>query len=129
MVQNAKDYNVKGSEIHEDAEKLRKASSNWMVKHNPAYKDKGYTPIMTPLPEDEQPEEAAQSKRTIRGGRQTKEPKAPGSRKSGTPAASGLQYDGVSFAGLTFQQAQEKIVEDMIHYKEDPELVSSLTIL
>src|SRR3981189_535327 len=35
MVSNAKDYNQKGSEIYDDAERIRKALSNYMTKHNP----------------------------------------------------------------------------------------------
>jgi hypothetical protein len=130
MVQNAKDFNEKGSEIHEDAERLRKASSNWMTKNNPAYKTSGYTPRMTPLPGDDDPAEAnaeeeefeavepVSTKRKGRPGRPTK-------RKSATPSAPGGLYAPQSFSGLTFQQAQEKIVDDMIQYKEDPEFVDS----
>ena len=133
MVQNAKEFNEKGSEIHEDAERLRKASSNWMTKNNPAYKINGYTPKMTPLPgedlEEADSDEEAEPEIELpkRKGRPPKNPKAHALRKSATPSLSESQYGGVSFAGLTFQQAQEKIVDDIIHYKEDPELVDSLS--
>ncbi|QSZ29692.1 hypothetical protein DSL72_004209 [Monilinia vaccinii-corymbosi] len=53
-----------------------------------------------------------------RRGRPPKNPGAP--RKSTTPAVSDSQYAGVSFAGLTFQQAQEKIIADVLSHKEDP---------
>lgn len=39
MVMNAKEYYPKNSQIFEDAERVRKATSNWMVKYNPAYKN------------------------------------------------------------------------------------------
>ncbi|KAI9648855.1 hypothetical protein NHQ30_003496 [Ciborinia camelliae] len=53
-----------------------------------------------------------------RRGRPPKNPGAP--RKSTTPAVSDSQYAGVSFTGLTFQQAQEKILADVLSHKEDP---------
>lgn len=53
-----------------------------------------------------------------RRGRPPKNPLAP--RKSTTPALSDAQYTGISFAGLTFQQAQEKILADVLSHKEDP---------
>lgn len=51
MVQNAKDYNTSGSQIFEDAERIRKALSNFMPKHNPAYLDPDYRAVPTPIPE------------------------------------------------------------------------------
>lgn len=39
--------------IYEDAERLRKTASNWMVKHNPAYRDGNYVAIATPIPGEE----------------------------------------------------------------------------
>jgi hypothetical protein len=50
MVQNAKDYNSTKSLIFEDAERMRKALSNYMPKHNPAYMREGYRPYPTPIP-------------------------------------------------------------------------------
>ena len=51
MVQNAKDYNSSKSDIFEDAERIRKALSNFMSKHNPAYQDPEYRAIPTPIPD------------------------------------------------------------------------------
>ena len=50
MVQNAKDYNNSKSEIFEDAERIRKALSNFMPKHNPAYLREDYRAYPTPIP-------------------------------------------------------------------------------
>ncbi|EXJ88614.1 hypothetical protein A1O1_05544 [Capronia coronata CBS 617.96] len=52
MVQNAKDYNHSRSPIFEDAERIRKALSNFMPKHNPAYLRSDYRAYPTPLPQD-----------------------------------------------------------------------------
>ncbi len=52
MVQNAKDYNHVKSPIYEDAERIRKALSNFMPKHNPAYLRPDYRAIPTPIPQD-----------------------------------------------------------------------------
>ncbi|KAG4034756.1 hypothetical protein MFRU_002g01080 [Monilinia fructicola] len=53
-----------------------------------------------------------------RRGRPPKNLGAP--RKSTTPAVSDSQYAGVSFTGLTFQQAQEKVIADVLSYKVHP---------
>lgn len=51
MVQNAKDYNSSKSEVFEDAERIRKALSNFMPKHNPAYQNSDYRAYPTPIPQ------------------------------------------------------------------------------
>lgn len=51
MVQNAKDYNDSKSSIFEDAERIRKALSNFMPKHNPAYLNEEYRAYPTPIPQ------------------------------------------------------------------------------
>ncbi|EXJ78066.1 hypothetical protein A1O3_09227 [Capronia epimyces CBS 606.96] len=52
MVQNAKDYNHSKSPIFEDAERIRKALSNFMPKHNPAYLRADYRAYPTPIPQE-----------------------------------------------------------------------------
>ena len=52
MVQNAKDYNHSKSPIFEDAERIRKALSNFMPKHNPAYLRPDYRAYPTPIPQE-----------------------------------------------------------------------------
>ena len=52
MVQNAKDYNSSKSAIFEDAERIRKALSNYMPKHNPAYLRSEYRAYPTPIPQE-----------------------------------------------------------------------------
>ncbi|TQS39378.1 hypothetical protein Golomagni_00095 [Golovinomyces magnicellulatus] len=124
MVSNAKDFNEKESTIHEDSERLRKTVCSYMTKHNPAYKTiPGFAAspasILTEessqvkeLPINQFPEDH-QSKKLIRV------PKNFQTAKSSTTATSPeLQYSGLSFEGLSFQQAQEKIVEDIIAEKE-----------
>lgn len=50
LVQNAKEFNSTKSEVYEDAERIRKALSNFMPKHNPAYLDPAYRAYPTPVP-------------------------------------------------------------------------------
>jgi hypothetical protein len=50
MVQNAKDYNNSRSQVFEDAERIRKALSNFMPKHNPAYLRNDYRAYPAPIP-------------------------------------------------------------------------------
>jgi hypothetical protein len=136
MIQNARDYNARGSEIFEDAERLRKALSNLMREHNPAYKlVPNYTAFPTPLPiedeeasddtddDDEDAEEVDSNDEPTpnlrrKPGRPPKNLQTQTQRSSATPALSDFQYAGVGFEGLTFQKAQEKLVEDVIREKE-----------
>ncbi len=150
MISNAKEYNQKGSEIYDDAERIRKALSNFMTKNNPAYKKSGYVAFPTPLPaeepaqeEEEEEEDAEGSDEDAEGDvdMETPDPASAakrqrgrpprnlssngalnGQRKSATPSSmTDAQYSSVSFQGLTFQQAQEKLVAEMIEHKEDEE--------
>jgi hypothetical protein len=135
MISNAKEYNTKGSEVYDDAERLRKALSNYMTKHNPAYKlIPGYVAAPTPFPAepgesdledaegepDSEVETAAPVKKTPRG-RTKIQIKAPPPKKSITPSVQDGLYSGVPFSKLNFQQAQEKILEELIKQKESPE--------
>lgn len=177
MVINAKEYYPRNSQVYEDAERIRKALSNYMVKTNPAYQTKGYTAVPTPLPpddtdktngekdveveedeeeevgeqsdanddddevdgdgdhedeeedeedEDEDGEDDSSQMLTIpkrRGpGRPPKNP-ALHAKKLAAKAArqekADSQYENVPYKGLTFQQAQEKIAEELIRRREE----------
>lgn len=53
MVSNAKEYYPKQSTTFEDAERVRKATSNYMVKTNPSYKKvPNYAATACPIPPD-----------------------------------------------------------------------------
>lgn len=52
LVQNAKDFNASNSPIFQDAERIRKALSNFMPKHNPSYLDPNYKAQPTPIPRE-----------------------------------------------------------------------------
>ena len=172
MVTNAKEYFARNSQMYEDAERVRKALSNYMVKNNPAYQTKGYTAVPTPLPpddpedanghddaeeevEEQQEEEEEESAGelidagddgdeedeegesdeeeddddeqsaapTRRGpGRPPKDP-AQHAKKMAAKAArqekSDSKYEDVPYKGLSFQHAQEKLVEELIRKKEE----------
>ncbi|KAI1465390.1 Bromodomain-containing protein [Daldinia caldariorum] len=57
MVQNSKEVSERNSTTFGDAERVRKAVSNLMTKHNPAYKTGSYTAVATPLPPTPEPED------------------------------------------------------------------------
>ncbi|OTA08183.1 hypothetical protein A9Z42_0091240 [Trichoderma parareesei] len=172
MIANAKEYYSRGSQIFEDAERVRKALSNYMTKTNPAYSNRSYQAIPTPLPpenedEGEQDAEAeaeeeegankAEAEEDAEGEDAEGEEDAPGededaegeeepeedqeprsrrkaiilkrsrTRRSSNhdnqparspPAKPDHQYENVPYKGLTFQQAQEKIVEELLRHKE-----------
>ncbi|KAI9668980.1 MAG: hypothetical protein M1829_005208 [Trizodia sp. TS-e1964] len=50
MVDNAKSYNIRSSDIFADAERIRKMTTDFMKKKNPAYNNKDYHAFPTPLP-------------------------------------------------------------------------------
>jgi hypothetical protein len=206
LVSNAKETNDRSSTIFGDAERVRKAVSNLMVKHNPAYKSGNYQAVPTPLPpspgpgeeeangddhadesagdqtpkdreatstphnyideaeaeekedkeitEDEQEEEGQQSeeendedeedednedeqedgddeeadshprRRRVSTTRrsepgQSRDSTTPARRTAQRPGKSDHHYENTTFTGLSFQEAQEKVVEELIRYKED----------
>jgi len=208
LVSNAKETNDRSSTIFGDAERVRKAVSNLMVKHNPAYKSGNYQAVPTPLPpspgsgeeangddnadesagdqlpkdheakstphndvdeaeaeeedikgttEDEQEEEGQLSEAEKDGDEEDEEDEdneeeqedgdeeeadphprrrrvsttlrsePEQSRDSTTPARRTVQrpgksdhhYENVPFTGLSFQEAQEKVIEELIRHKED----------
>ncbi|KAL2023637.1 hypothetical protein VTK56DRAFT_1794 [Thermocarpiscus australiensis] len=157
MVTNAKEFYPKNSEIFEDAERVRKAISNYMTKTNPAYKKiSGYSCQAASVPDDSTMEQDEGSERAAEGENGDAEGeddaqgedddsdgaddegngeegdtekkivlKRRGSRRSsrGARPKPDHEYEGVSYEGLTFQQAQEKIVEELIRKpdKERPE--------
>ncbi|KAK3942759.1 Bromodomain-containing protein [Diplogelasinospora grovesii] len=181
MVSNAKDYFPKGSEVFEDAERVRKALSNYMTKTNPAYKlIPQYSCQATPLPPEDEPEQDAEhdgeqdaeGEEDAEGEVVEGEDDAEGEedddgndddeddeeeeeddddedapprkivikrRGPGRPPKTGAtgassrrfeknrrakadhEYEGVPYKGLNFQQAQEKIVEELIRKPDGPD--------
>jgi hypothetical protein len=184
MVTNAKDFFPRNSQTYEDAERVRKALSNYMVKTNPAYQTPGYTAVPTPLPPDDAEEGSNGDGANGNEGGQGQEPDVPAngqpdangddddddagsggevdpedeegdqedddgdedtSQASNFPTRRGpgrppknpvlhakkmaakaarqekadSKYENVPYSGLTFQQAQEKIAEELIRKRED----------
>lgn len=138
MILNAKEFNEKGSVIYDDAERLRKALSNYMTKINPAYKTPGFVCHPTPLPgegEDEDEDAVVEEDEDAEGepdeeleieplpkrrGRPPKTVQTHPLRNSSTPATSEPQRNVVDYSGLNFQQAQERIMVDLLNWKEFP---------
>jgi hypothetical protein len=170
MIANAKDFYSRGSQVFDDAERVRKALSNYMTKTNPAYSNRSYQAIPTPLPpenpddedgeengdeeevdegdEDAEGEDAEEDEDTdgededADGEDEPEEDEEPRSRRKAiilkrrgpsrsrrgsnhessrarSPSARpDHQYENVPYKGLTFQQAQEKIVEELLRHQE-----------
>ncbi|KAJ4345902.1 uncharacterized protein N0V89_012038 [Didymosphaeria variabile] len=140
LVNNAKSYNDRKSAIYEDAERLRKTASNWMVKHNPAYRKEGYQAVATPIP-GEEPIPYGKPIPRVHNGTPKATPSTPDSSSTDrprraaavaatqavTPAPSKLRQsasaapeegDSTDFNDKSFQQAQEQIVNGLINYVE-----------
>ena len=147
MISNAKQYNERGSEIFLDAEKIRKMTSTFMEPRNPAYRDDPqYVPGPTPIPDDWRgqqtegamdattekdpkrikldtgvPDTASGAMSTRKSGRHSSDvpvsAKKEHTDKASTDAKRGVTVDD-SFAGMTFQQAQEKIVANLLNLKD-----------
>ncbi len=139
MISNAKAFNEKRSQAFSDSEKIRKQLQVFMQENNPAYKDPNYVPYTTPVPEgwrvklektedtheqdaegETDPEEAAKptEKRTRLVTRVGSSAAANGRRASSTPAVQDVEGAYESFEGNTFQQAQEKIVGEIISHMD-----------
>ncbi|EPQ62197.1 BgtA-20314 [Blumeria graminis f. sp. tritici] len=119
MVLNAKEYNEKGSIIHEDSERLRKTVSNYMNKHNPVYKQVPIPAALVPPV----PGENCEINPNLREGQELDEKSNKKSHrpiKNLQPARHNTltltrpRSSGSMFEGLTFQQAQERIIDDII---------------
>lgn len=135
MVTNAKSFNERSSEVFADAERIRKLLANFMSKHNVAYKDPNYVPFPTPLPGrteggdkdldadgDSGPElvnSKVQKLSTFVGSTPGPGKRADGRTASSTPVVEDAEGAGESFVGDTFQLAQEKILTELIHLKDD----------
>ncbi|CAN9189954.1 unnamed protein product [Alternaria alternata] len=142
LVNNAKAYNDKNSVIYQDAERLRKTASNWMVKHNPAYRDGNYVATATPIPGEDNSTPSRPPPRITATPRTAHTPATPATIEtverprraaaiaaSATPAPSKLRQsasaaleddddNSADYAGKTFQQAQEQIVREIIDYED-----------
>lgn len=140
MIANAKSFNEKKSQVFSDSEKIRKILSRFMEDNNPAYSNPEYSAYTTPVPEDwleklyvrngtqepdvevkDDPEDEPKStgRRTRLVTRVGSSSAAKDPRASSTPAVQDAEGAYESFEGNTFQQAQEKIVTEMINYKDD----------
>ncbi|KAJ1327520.1 chromatin structure-remodeling complex subunit RSC4 [Microdochium nivale] len=174
LVSNAKETNQRQTEIFGDAERVRKAVSNLMVKYNPAYKLGNYQATATPLPsdgtdgahgerdhmvstpvpnrvrikartqqqpkfvepepddedaegEDDEEEDAGVSagSRSVRrkSSSRTLKITTTSTQKQVTRNPTAVKndnlYEDIDYKGLSFQQAQEKIVEEMIRHKDE----------
>lgn len=104
-------------------------TSNFMVKHNPAYRDKDYVAFMTPLP-SELNGAHAQSTQDIRGPSVSNVARASAAAAKPVPEVlEGIDEDEDeevvegSYKGRTFQQAQEQILKELINYQDPERLV------
>lgn len=135
MVQNAKDYNTTGSEVFEDAERIRKLVYNYMKINNPEYStNPNYTSFPTPIPQNA---DGAANGNAVNG-RKSATPAQP--RKSTAPASSeppdrkasvapsattgdagdwAENASGVDFTGKTLQQAQQMIIRELLEYTDE----------
>lgn len=137
---NAKQFNEKRTPLYEDAERLRKTASNWMVKHNPAYRDNNYSAVATPIPGEENYSPArpaprvASTPRVAPAARATidtveRPRRAAAIAQPTTPAPSKLRQsasvvpeakvdDNPEGTKQAFQQTQERIIREIIEYTE-----------
>lgn len=134
LIQNARDFNERGSQIADDAERLRKAMANFMPKHNPRYADPTYKAVPTPIPAhllteapmDESAGEDTQrqklkikltNKRAPTGSPAVRTPAPKPEPKSKSKLAPGFKVP--NFEGMDFQKAQEQIMTEMIDLKDE----------
>ncbi|OQN97761.1 hypothetical protein B0A48_16082 [Cryoendolithus antarcticus] len=125
MVQNAKDYNEQASRAFSDAEKIRKLVFNYMKIHNPAYREvEGYVSFPTPLPgKDAEGGAQANGARSETPAKRGKASATPAVEESKPAASASAEVEenqsGLDFAGKTFQQAQQMIIDELLSYTDD----------
>ncbi|KIW04097.1 hypothetical protein, variant [Verruconis gallopava] len=129
MVQNAKDFNDKRSLIYEDAERVRKGASNWFVRNNPAYGDRNYVAKPTPIPDDANGAPSTPGPISLKITNKAAPVRMPVVSTTSAPAGKGDQAEAdedaegeveelPDFAGKTFQEAQEQLLEELINYED-----------
>ena len=142
MISNAKSFNEKRSPVFSDSEKVRKILSRYMEEHNPAYRLPNYQAYTTPVPPDwkekleeqkvaeeedaegdDDPEVVEETKPASRRPRLVthvgSSTAANERRATSTPAVQDAEGAFQSFEGNTFQEAQEKIITELINLKDD----------
>ncbi|OKL56705.1 hypothetical protein UA08_07846 [Talaromyces atroroseus] len=121
LVSNAKKYNEKGSLLFADAERIRKIVTNTMPKINPAYNDPNYVPFPTPIPDQVQTQ--APSDEDADGQDQNADAEIDAEdEKSVQPSDQALEKDEqeeLNFEGNTIQLAQDKIISELIHLRDE----------
>ncbi|KAI9750350.1 MAG: hypothetical protein M4579_006506 [Chaenotheca gracillima] len=143
MISNAKAYNKRDSTVFEDAERVRKFVSSWFKENNPAYRDPKYVAMPTAIPGEDQkiptpvlrappptntgedeitPTKEATRARSRRATKSSATPAVPSSTEKITKAPEkekAVQGKKSDFAGQSFQQAQEMIVQEMIDLEDE----------
>lgn len=122
MIANAKEFNERSSLIFEDAERIRKAISNFMPRFNPRYKDRNAKTQQTSVSRSSssKPPRNAEPRETDTDG-ETK-PKSLKLRltnkrpKSLTPKVDESQSS--IFANDDLQSAQERIMDEVMKLKD-----------
>lgn len=143
MINNAKSFNEKTSEIYSDAERIRKQLSNYMSKNNPAYRDPNYVSFPTPIPGEVSGEERRRSssaainkdsgptgpslKLRVSGSTSARLVKQQQSENGVPLTPPVVAADPKPYIGKTFQEAQDQIITELIKYKDDEYEPSSLT--
>ncbi len=142
MICNAKSFNEKKSQVFSDSEKIRKILSQTIKELNPAYRAPDYQAYTTPVPDDwkekleqkaaedldaegdDDPDAVADTKTPVKRTRLImhvgSSSAANERRDSSTPAVQDADGAFQGFEGNTFQEAQEKIMTELMNYKDDP---------
>lgn len=125
-----------------DAERIRKMTSNYMVKANPAYKDPNYVAFATPLPaiggggivlktKEVEVEKVVPmvEKKAVAPASTTTAPRRSASAVVKETSTKEAEEDGgenddeggneETYEGKTFQEAQELLIAQMIKCKDD----------
>lgn len=128
MVQNAKDYNTAGSDVYEDAERIRKLAYNFMKNNNPEYgSNPDYVSFPTPLPagviapgRPPHKENGETSSKKRRQSTAVAESETPEPQRAAVKLTNGRPPPvAQDFTGKTFQQAQEMLVTGLLEYTDE----------
>lgn len=131
MVQNAKEFNASSSRVYEDAERIRKALSNFMPKHNPAYKDQDYRALPAPIPDHDDDDDHVNGYNDPGPASAATVPAPIKLKINGSTnrkSVGGTKDESAAMGSENMQQEQLKIVKEMIELR-DPEFVFTMSLL
>jgi hypothetical protein len=122
MVENAKTFNEEGSTIYEDAERIGKMFSDFARAASTMDKIQNSFAAATASSSETPKADSDRKKRRQSVNSQSSHKRTHSQLEKSESQSSGLAGSGgdaTSFSGMTFQEAQDQLLTEMIEYKDE----------